>query len=217
MHSFHCHRAHTHSLLAWAVATARATRLGAEHVAAHQVLLSVWLVFALILDGAAVSAQVLSSRAYAAKDRSAVKSLTKYMVTFAILQGLVSMLVVRALHCVVPTLFTPDPIIQGHLHKLMPVLAFQQVLVSVTLVVESLAVGASQFKTLALGTTFATVVSIWQLAQQTSVEGIWNSGIVTLFCGRLATAVYACVRAQYRLRKSQEAKGGDGVLVAEAS
>ena len=188
-------------LLAWAVATARATRMGAEHVAAHQVALSVWLVFALILDGTAVSAQVLSSRAYASRDRPAIKSLTKYMVQFAVLQGLVSMLVVDGLALWVRGIFTPDPIIQGHLHKLMPCLAWQQVLVSLTLVVESLAVGANQFQTLALGTTAATVVSIWQLFQQTSVEGIWNSGIVTLFAGRLLTATYACARAQYKLRQ----------------
>jgi Na+-driven multidrug efflux pump len=213
-------------LLAWAVATARATRMGAEHVAAHQVALSVWLVFALILDGTAVSAQVLSSRAYASRDRPAIKSLTKYMVQFAVLQGLVSMLVVDGLALWVPGIFTPDPIIQGHLHKLMPCLAWQQVLVSLTLVVESLAVGANQFQTLALGTTAATVVSIWQLFQQTSVEGIWNSGIVTLFAGRLLTAAYACARAQYKLRQQvdleeeEEASARDagegGMAVANA-
>lgn len=195
-------------------------------MASHQVLLSVWLVFALILDGAAVSAQVLSSRAYAAKDHSAVKSLTKYMVTFAVVQGLISMLVADCLDFVVPGLFTPDPVIQAHLHKLMPVLAWQQVLVSLTLVVESLAVGASQFKTLAIGTAAATVVSIWQLARQTSVEGIWNSGIISLFCGRLITAIYACARAQHKLRRDQEESmpGGSGGkpgsstgLIAEAA
>lgn len=197
-------------LLAWAVATGRATRLGAEHVAAHQVALSVWLVFALILDGTAVSAQVLSSRAYASKDQKQVNSLTKYMVQFAIFQGLVSMLVVDALAMWVPTIFTPDPLIQGHLHKIMPCVAYQQVLVSLTLVVESLAVGANQFQALAFGTALATVVSIWQLFGQTSVEGIWNSGIVTLFAGRLATAVFACARAQYKLRRECDAIAAKG-------
>jgi hypothetical protein len=91
--------------------------------------------------------------------------------------------------------------------------------------VESLAVGANQFQTLALGTTAATVVSIWQLFQQTSVEGIWNSGIVTLFAGRLLTATYACARAQYKLSQQvdleeEEAAAKDtgegGMAVAKA-
>ncbi len=49
-------------LLAWAHDTARATRIGSARIAAHQVTLSVWLFLALILDGAAVAAQVLISR-----------------------------------------------------------------------------------------------------------------------------------------------------------
>ena len=48
-------------LLAWAYATAKATRIGHYHVAAHQIALSFWLLFAFILDGTAVSAQVLVS------------------------------------------------------------------------------------------------------------------------------------------------------------
>eukprot|EP00535_Pseudo-nitzschia_heimii_P011603 CAMPEP_0197197448 /NCGR_PEP_ID=MMETSP1423-20130617/32872_1 /TAXON_ID=476441 /ORGANISM="Pseudo-nitzschia heimii, Strain UNC1101" /LENGTH=488 /DNA_ID=CAMNT_0042651269 /DNA_START=108 /DNA_END=1572 /DNA_ORIENTATION=- len=49
-------------LLAWAYATAKATRIGAAHVAAHQVALSCWLVFALLQDGAGVAAQVLLTK-----------------------------------------------------------------------------------------------------------------------------------------------------------
>ena len=46
-------------LLGWAYVTARATRIGHDRVAAHQVALSFWLIFAFLLDGAAISAQVL--------------------------------------------------------------------------------------------------------------------------------------------------------------
>eukprot|EP00978_Attheya_sp_CCMP212_P013567 scaffold34051_cov68-Attheya_sp.AAC.2 len=51
-------------LLGWAYATKRATMLGHTKVAAHQVALSLWLVFALVLDGASVAAQVLMARTY---------------------------------------------------------------------------------------------------------------------------------------------------------
>ena len=62
----------------------------------------------------------------------------------------------------------------------MPHLAWQQILVSLTLVVESLAVGAVQFRILAAGTTVSTLVAVWQLSKQTTVEGIWSIGIVSL-------------------------------------
>jgi putative MATE family efflux protein len=198
-------------LLGWAYATARATRLGAAQVAAHQVALSVWLVFALLLDATAVSAQVLMSRTYAAIDKPAFDSLMRYMLLFAVGQGLASMVFVNAIDALVPRLFTPDPIIQGHLHLLMRPLAFQQLLVSLTLVVESLAVGANQFRVLAGGTALATVFCVWNIAQQTTVTGIWSQGITILFAGRLVTAVVACVRARsvlfqkYKKQQKEEA------------
>jgi putative MATE family efflux protein len=188
-------------LLGWAYATARATRLGADHVAAHQVGLSVWLVFALILDGAAVSAQVLMSRAYAQADKPQVRSLTLYMLKLAVAQGIVSMLIVDGIDLAVPQLFTRDPIIQGHLHQIMPHLAWQQILVSLTLVVESLAVGANQFRILAAGTALSTFAAVWQISKQTTVEGIWSIGIVSLFVGRLLTASLGCVNGFRKLKK----------------
>lgn len=180
-------------LFGWSFATARATRLGADHVAAHQVGLSVWLIFALILDGTAVAGQVLMSRAFVSADRRQVKSLVSYFVKFALLQGFASFLAVDAINLLVPQLFTKDPLIQQHLHKLMPHLAWQQILVSLTLVVEGLAMGANQFRILASGTALSTIVAIWQISQQTSIEGIWELGIVSLFVGRLATACFACL------------------------
>jgi putative MATE family efflux protein len=200
-------------LLGWAYATARATRLGADHVAAHQVGLSVWLVFALILDGAAVAAQVLMSRAYVQSDEPQVRSLTWYMLRVALIQGIVSMLIVDGIDLAVPQLFTKDPIIQKHLHSVMPALAWQQILVSLTLVMESLAVGATQFRTLAIGTCFSTIAAIWQISRQNTVEGIWSFGIVSLFVGRLVTATLGCFNA-FRLlnRKTREAKSQGKVV-----
>jgi putative MATE family efflux protein len=191
-------------LLGWAYATARATRLGTEHVAAHQVGLSIWLVFALILDGAAVSGQVLMSRAYSQADGEQVRSLTWYMLRLAIAQGIVSMLVVDGIDFVAPQLFTKDPVIQEHLHKLIPHLAWQQILVSLTLMVESLAVGANQFRTLAVGTAVSTLVAVYAISQQATVEGIWSYGIVALFVGRLLTAGVCCTNVFRNLNKTNE-------------
>ena len=189
-------------LLGWAYATARATRLGPDHVAAHQVGLSVWLVFALILDGIAVAAQVLMSRAYAEADKPKVRSLTWYMLKCAMLQGIVSMLIVDGIDIAVPQLFTNDLVIQRHLHKIMPCLAWQQILVSLTLVTESLAVGMTQFRTLAIGTALSTILSVWQISKQSTVEGIWSFGIVSLFVGRLLTAALGCGMALQKMNKT---------------
>jgi MATE family multidrug resistance protein len=192
-------------LLGWAYATARATRLGADHVAAHQVGLSVWLVFALLQDGAAVAAQVLMSRAYAASDRRQVRSLTRYMLKWSVLQGVAAMALVGGLmEGVVPRLVPNDPILRRHVYNLVPHLAAQQLLVSLTLVVESLAVGANQFRILAAGTAMSTAIAMDRISRQTSIEGIWSIGIVSLFVGRLLTAFVGCLRGEYKLSQHVE-------------
>jgi putative MATE family efflux protein len=187
-------------LLGWAFATGRATRLGPQHVAAHQVALSVWLFFALVLDGAAVASQVLMSRAVSSKDRDQAKSLIRYMTKWALIQGVLSMIILDGLDQAVPNIFTPDKSIQALLHTIMPHLAAQQVLVSLTLVIESLAAGANQFGVLAVGTAISTVAAVYQIGLQTSVDGIWSVGITTLFAGRLVTAIAACYRSIRRRR-----------------
>jgi len=191
-------------LLGWAYATARATRLGAAQVAAHQVAVSVWLIFALILDSTAVSSQVLMSRAYSAADKPAVKSLLRYMGIAAVVQGLILLLFVNGIGWLVPSLFTPDPMVQGHLHHIMKPLALTQLIVSLTLVAESLAIGANQFRTLAGGTTLATVLAVKMISMQKTVAGIWQNGIITLFVGRFATALLANVWGWVKLNKSNK-------------
>ena len=198
-------------LLAWAYATSKATRLGAAHVAAHQVALSFWLVFALLLDGAAVSAQVLMSKAHGAKDVKQIRSLSSYMTKFAIGQGLISTLLITCLGTFIPELFTTDKTIQYYLHQLMPHLAAQQVLISLTFVLESMSAGASQFNLLAVGTTLSTIVAVLRLKDATDVMSIWSRGIVTLFVGRFFTAMIGTARINglfaWRQRRKQKTDG----------
>jgi MATE family multidrug resistance protein len=202
-------------LLAWAYATSKATRLGAAHVAAHQVALSFWLVFALLLDGAAVSAQVLMSKSTANLNK--IRSLSKYMTKFAVAQGVASTMLISILGTFVPELFTKDVVIQRFLHQLMPHLAAQQVLISLTFVLESMAAGANQFNLLAAGTTLSTLLSVLLLKGATDVTSIWSRGIVTLFLGRFLTSVVAVMRVNrlfpWQTSTTKESNnGGNGTI-----
>ena len=194
-------------LLAWAYATARATRIGSAQVAAHQVALSCWLVFALILDGAAVSAQVLMSRSV--ESFSKVRSLVWYMARFSCIQGLATTGLILIASPYLPGLFTSDPVIRGYLHNLMPQLAWQQLLVSLTLVFESLAIGGNQFQLLAFGTTLSTMAAMWQLHHATDVVAIWSKGIVALFVGRLFTALVGTANVISESRRPSRSKSRD--------
>jgi Na+-driven multidrug efflux pump len=198
-------------LLGWAYATKRATMLGHTKVAAHQVALSLWLVFALVLDGASVAAQVLMARTYNSykamqshddsgdgHGKTEIRSLTKYMIKFALVQGLASTALIGLMGIMnAHTLFTSCEFTTIELVHLMPHLAWQQVLVSLTLVMEGLAVGANQFNWLAMGTSLATCWSIFTLSRAHTMIQIWSGGIVALFCGRLLTATLGVLHLNF--------------------
>lgn len=232
-------------LLAWAYATSRATSIGTAHVAAHQVALSLWLIFALIQDGAAVAAQVLMSQtlytsakvndsssassdlpstpAYVdnkiEKTKSSINitkkedksefnlhqtSLVKYMFKFALFQSCIAAGFLHVLGQYAPSIFTNDVTVQGHLRKLMPILALQQPLISMTLVTEGLAVGGNQFGILALGTALSTFAAMKVLSRASSIQGIWTGGIVCLFVGRFLTALVGIISLLWKGKKTDQ-------------
>ena len=151
-----------------------------------------------MLDSNAVGAQILASRHYQRNQpvSFAFVSLLRYQAKLAIGQGLAATaIVMTVLVPFVPLAMTSDSTVRFHLQQLLPTLAWQQLLVSCTLVTEALAAATQQFTFLAVGTIGATVMSIWQLQGPTTVTGLWNRGIISLFVGRWLTASLALWRA----------------------
>lgn len=191
-------------LLGWAYATSRATRMGHSIVAAHQMGLSIWMLFSYALDGLSVAAQVLMAREYEelrmvendtvyfVGQQGKVRSLSIYMMTTSLIQGLMASAAVLLLYKLQPSfILTNDPAVRTNLLRLFPHLSAQMTLVSATLVAEALTVGGGRFKWLAFGTTASSLVAMARLRLSTSLVGIWSGGIVSLFLGRLVTALLA--------------------------
>ena len=91
-------------------------------------------------------------------------------------------------------MFTTDVTIKTHLMALIPHLAWQQVLISLVLVLEALIVGANQFELLAVGTAFSTLIALKNIRDATDIVSIWSHGIVSLFVGRLITAIIGILK-----------------------
>ena len=114
------------------------------------------------------------------------------------------MAVLFALGPFVPTLFTTDAIIRHHIGLLIPHLAVQQLLISMTLVVESLVAGGQQFSLLAWGTLFSTIVAVQTMQSATNVEQIWYRGINLLFAGRLLSSLLGLARINGIFSRSEQ-------------
>ena len=193
-------------LFTWAYATKTATKLGAEHVAAHQVALGFWMVFAYVLDAVSVSAQVLLSKAR--KSLEEMRSVTKYMLSVATAQGLLISLIIAGLSPYVPNFFTKDAAVIAQLKNLTPILAAQQLIVSLTFVSEALAAGGSQFSLLGVGAALSALAAVTLMSRAKTILDIWTGGVMAMFVGRLVAAGLGVLNANQLLPRIGKIDGG---------
>ncbi|CAM9220196.1 unnamed protein product [Phaeothamnion confervicola] len=193
----------TVSLMAcWAVATGVATRMGAVHVAAHQVVLSLWLLFALVAEAPSIAAQVLGARYLGQGRVSTARAMGSraYQLTLAASLGLAAMLLVLSQYApggvsFLPSCFTRDPALLAKIQSLIPALVVQQPLVASTLVMEGLLVGAGEFRWLGVTTAVGTaasaagILALGRSRNAWGVQGVWV-GITGMFVLRFASAAF---------------------------
>lgn len=189
-------------LVFYTAATSIATRIGAAHVATHQVCLSLFWLLTMWLDSGGVSAQLLLSKNIGeGYDMPRILSLMKYMVKFAMVQGLAFSTLVFGMGKFVPGMFTQDPVVTHYISQCLPHLAVQQTIVSLCLVLEGLAIGGSQFRFMASGTAAATVAGLWQMTKATSVIDIWAYAVNTFFGVRLVNGLIGVARVYMGLKE----------------
>jgi len=188
-------------LVFYTAATALATRMGPAHVATHQIALSLFWLVTYWLDSGSVSSQVLMSKNIDSVQKAT--SLTKYMLKYALLQGIALASLVAAIGRFVPGVFTTDQTIQSLLFQCMPHLVFQQLLVSFTLILEGLALGGNQFRYMAAGMSVATAFGVNQLLKATSVVGIWATAVNTFFGCRCLNGLIGVARVHLGLRRRE--------------
>ena len=192
-------------LVFYTAATTIATRIGATHVATHQVCLSLFWLVTMWLDSGGVSAQLLLSKTIGeGGNMEKIRSLIRYMLKFALVQGLAFSALVFGAGKFVPVVFTQDPTVARYVAECLPHLAIQQTLVSVCLVLEGLAVGGNQFRFMASGTAVATAAGVWQLFKATSVVDIWATAVNAFFGVRLINGIIGIARVKKGLRKKMD-------------
>ena len=75
-------------LVAFIVAAAHATRIGTEEIAAHQVVMQVWLLAAMLADAFAIAGQAIVGEAVGSRDRNRIDRVSVRLVGWGVLVGL---------------------------------------------------------------------------------------------------------------------------------
>lgn len=131
-------------LTTWVAATGGATTL-----AAHQLASTVFSFLAFALDALAIAAQALTGTALGAGDPARTRELTRTMVRWGLVCGVVVGAVTLAARTVIPLPFTADAGVRAALAAALVPLAISQPVAAVVFVLDGILIGAGDTRALA--------------------------------------------------------------------
>ncbi|MYD05012.1 MAG: MATE family efflux transporter [Acidimicrobiia bacterium] len=154
------------------VATAAAARLGDAQVAAHQVVIQLWYLLALVLDAVAIAAQNLIAR-YLATDPPTSARLARRMLFWGWWSGTVIAISLWLLRHYLPGWFTTDRSVVDFLVVLMPFIVLSQPLNGLVFVLDGILIGATDFAYMAKAMVVVAVLTCTLIGLAGSIGMIW--------------------------------------------
>lgn len=169
--------------LALGLATAVAARIDPATLAGHQVTFQVHMFIALVLDSLAIPGQILVGRALGARDHAEARAVSRRLLGWGVVAGLVVAVALAASSPWLPGVFTEDPAVVERARLALLVAAVVQVPAAVAFVLDGVLIGASDFRFLQWSTVAGLAVFTPFAVAVLVRPGL---GIVGLWCGLLA-------------------------------
>ena len=156
------------------VTTYGATHTGGDaDLAAHQLAMTVWTFLAFALDAIAIAAQALTGRSLGAGDVAGTRALTRRMVQWGAVSGVVTGLALAALSPVLGRAFTPDGAVLDLLVPVLLVAALGQPIAGVVFVLDGVLIGAGDGTYLAWAGIVVLAVYTPLALLATTLTGLW--------------------------------------------
>jgi putative MATE family efflux protein len=173
-------------LAAFLAATAIASRIGDDDVAAHQIAFQLFLFLGLSLDALAIAGQAMVGRFLGAEDADEARAAARRMLEWGVAVGVVFGVLLAVLRPVIVPLFTPDADVQDLALQVLLILAAMQPLNAVVFVLDGILIGAGDVTYLAAAMLVATLGVFAPAAAAVLVfDGglLWLWGALALWMG----------------------------------
>lgn len=118
-------------------------------LAAHQLAFTIWLFLAFVLDAIAIAAQALTGRYLGAGDVSATRAVTRRMMGWGVVSGIVTGVLLAAVAAGVGQVFTTDPLVRDLLTPALLIAAIGQPVAGLVFVLDGVLIGAGDGRYLA--------------------------------------------------------------------
>ena len=133
------------------VMTYGAATLGSTSVATNQLAITLWTFLAFALDAIAIAAQAITGRFLGAGDVAGTRSVTRRMIQWGVVSGVVTGVGLAAASPFLGALFTSDPAVRDLLWPVLLVAAVFQPIAGVVFVLDGVLIGAGDGRYLAWG------------------------------------------------------------------
>ncbi len=171
-------------LAAFLAATAIASRIGDDEVAAHQIAFQVFLFLGLSLDAIAIAGQAMIGRFLGAEDPREARAAARRMIEWGIAVGIVFAVLLAALRPALVPIFTTDPEVRHLALQVLLIVAALQPLNAVVFVLDGVLIGAGDVTYLAVAMLAATLLVFVPAATAILVLGgglLWLWGALSLW------------------------------------
>ena len=170
------------------VMTYGATTLGDTELATMQVAMTLWSFLAFALDAIAIAAQALTGRSLGAGDRDGTGRITRRMLRWGVVSGVVTGAALAVSSPWVGALFTEDAAVRHLLVSVLLVAAIAQPLAGVVFVLDGVLIGAGDGRYLAwagLLVLAAFAPTAWVAVEAGGgLVGLWVAFVVAFMGGR---------------------------------
>ncbi len=176
----------------YAVAAGATGGAGAVDLAAHQLAITLWGFLAFVLDAIAIAAQAITGRYLGAGAVAATRDVTRRMVGWGAVSGVVTGIVLAAASPWVGALFTGDAEVRDRLVPVLLIAALGQPIAGVVFVLDGVLIGAGDGRYLAWAGT-AVLVLYAPLALLAGLAGGGLVGVWVAFAGVFMGARFAAL------------------------
>ena len=181
-------------LAAFLAATAIASRIGDDDVAAHQIAFQMFLFLGLSLDALAIAGQAMVGRFLGSDDAHEARVASHRMIEWSVAAGVVFGALLLLLRPVIVPLFTPDADVQELALQVLVIVALMQPLNAVVFVLDGILIGAGDVTYLAVAMLIATLAVFAPAASAVlALDGglLWLWGALVLWMGARGVAMGA--------------------------
>ena len=187
-------------------ATAVAARIDEPTLAAHQVVMSIFMFLALTLDALAVPAQTIVAEELGRGDRPTAAHVARRAVRLSVFTGGLLCIIVAVLAPVLPSLFSQDPAVADRATSAMWWLALMLIPGAIAFAHDGILIGAGDYRFLgraALGYLLAVspIAVVTLLRPSLGIAGIWGGLLIWM----LIRAVVNDRRTKTIMNESNEA------------